>query len=91
MGDERTSWQATARRVTLILMDTAPIPAERADTTRPKTEAECQDRTSWEAEGIAEARAEIAAGFYVDIADVRVWVDSLRTDAPLPLPPIRHS
>jgi predicted transcriptional regulator len=56
-----------------------------------ETEAERQDRLVWEAEGIAEARAELDAGLYVDIADVRAWVDSLRTDTPLPLPPIRHS
>ena len=72
-------------------MDTVPIPTERVDTPRPETETECQDRMAWEAEGIAEAQAEIAAGLYVDIADVRAWVDSLRTDPPLPVPPIRHS
>ena len=72
-------------------MDNAPIPAERVETTGPETEAERRDRVAWEAEGIAEAQAEVAAGLYVDMADVRAWVDSLRTDAPLPLPPIRHS
>jgi predicted transcriptional regulator len=56
-----------------------------------ETEAERKDRLAWEAEGIAEARAELDAGFHVDIADVRAWVDSLRTDTPLPLPPIRRS
>lgn len=56
-----------------------------------ESEAERRDRLAWEAEGIAEARAELDAGLYVDIADVRAWADSLRTATPLPLPPIRHS
>ncbi len=51
-----------------------------------ETEAERQDRFAWEAEGIAEARAEVAAGRLVDAAKVRAWVDSLRTDNPLPVP-----
>ncbi len=70
-------------------MDT--LDPETGHKPRPETEAERQDRLAWEAEGIAEARAELDAGLYVDIADVRAWVDSLRTDTPLPLPPIRHS
>ncbi len=51
-----------------------------------ETEAERQDRFAWEAEGIAEARADVAAGRLVDAAKVRAWVDSLRTDNPLPAP-----
>jgi predicted transcriptional regulator len=45
-----------------------------------ETEAERLDRLAWEAEGIAEARADVAAGRLVDAAQVRTWVDSLRTD-----------
>ena len=56
-----------------------------------ETEAERRNRHAWEAEGVAEARAELDAGLYTDIADVRTWVDSLRTETPLPLPPVRHS
>ena len=63
----------------------APRPEGRAE-----THAEPWDRLAWEAEGIAEARAELDAGLSVDIADVRAWVDSLGTNTPLPLPLIRH-
>ncbi len=51
-----------------------------------ETEAEEQVRIAWEAEGIAEARADVAAGRLVSAARVRAWVDSLRTDNPLPVP-----
>jgi predicted transcriptional regulator len=68
-------------------MDTLnPAPGDHADTPRPETEAEQQRRLAWEAEGIAEARANVAAGRLVDAAKVRAWVDSLRTDNPLPVP-----
>jgi predicted transcriptional regulator len=55
-----------------------------------ETEAERDDRFSWEAEGIAEARAELDAGLYVDAGEMRAWIDSFRTDAPLPPPPTRR-
>jgi len=51
-----------------------------------ETEAELHARIAWEAEGIAEARADVSAGRLVDAARVRAWVDSLRTDKPLPVP-----
>jgi predicted transcriptional regulator len=66
-------------------MDTQ-IPTEPTETTHSETEAERRDRIAWEAEGIAEARADVAAGRLVDAAKVRAWVDSLRTDNPLPVP-----
>jgi predicted transcriptional regulator len=53
---------------------------------RSETEAERLDRLAWEAKGIVEARADVAAGRRVDAAEVRAWVDSLRTDNPLPVP-----
>jgi len=56
-----------------------------------ETEAERQARLAWEAEGIAEADAELDAGLYVDVAEMRAWIDSLRTDSPLPPPPTRRS
>ncbi len=56
----------------------------------PETEAERLDRFAWEAEGIAEARAELNAGLFVDAGEMRAWIDSLRTDAPLPPPPTRR-
>jgi predicted transcriptional regulator len=52
----------------------------------PETEAEREARLAWEAEGIAEARADVAAGRLVDEAKVREWVNSLRTNNPLPVP-----
>jgi len=54
-----------------------------------ETEAE-RDRLAWEAEGIAKARASIAAGMYATSAEVKAWIDSLRTDRPLPVPYPRH-
>lgn len=55
-----------------------------------ETDAERQDRLAWEAEGLAEARAELDAGLYVDADEMRAWIDSLRTDAPLPPPSTRR-
>ena len=68
----------------LHAMDT--MNADTAQTPHAETEAELRDRIAWEAEGIAEARADVAAGRMVDAAKVRAWVDSLRTDKPLPVP-----
>jgi len=51
-----------------------------------ETEAERQARLAWEANMIAEARDDVAAGRLVDAAEVRAWVDSLRTANPLPVP-----
>jgi hypothetical protein len=71
-------------------MDTAPRPDDRADTPSPETEAERQRRLAWEAEGVARARASIAAGYYATSAEVKTWIDSLGTDNPLPVPYPRH-
>jgi len=54
-----------------------------APITHEETEAQQHDR---ETRGIAEARADVAAGRLVDAAEVRVWVDSLRTENKLPVP-----
>ncbi|MFL5285794.1 MAG: hypothetical protein ACJ8AW_33665 [Rhodopila sp.] len=51
-----------------------------------ETEAERQARLAWEAEGIARARASVAAGRVVDSARVKAWIDSLGTDHELPVP-----
>jgi hypothetical protein len=68
-------------------MDTVnPAPGESADTPRPETEAERQRRLAWEAEGLARARASIAAGYYATSAEVNAWIDSLGTGNPLPAP-----
>ena len=62
-------------------MDTAPRPDDRP---APETEAERQHRC--EAEGIARARASIAAGFYATSREVDAWIDSLASANPLPVP-----
>jgi hypothetical protein len=55
-----------------------------------ETEAKERWRLAWEAERIAEARAQLDAGFYVDAADVDAWIDSLDTDNELPPSPTRR-
>jgi predicted transcriptional regulator len=52
----------------------------------PETEAERQRRHAWEADRIAEARADVAAGRLVDSARVKAWIDSIGTDHELPVP-----
>lgn len=71
-------------------MDTVPRPDDRADTPTPESEAERRRRLAWEAEMIAEARAELDAGCYVDAAEVNAWIDSIGTDHELPPPPTRR-
>jgi hypothetical protein len=68
-------------------MDTAPRPDDRAD--RP-AEAERRARLAWEGEGIAEARAQFDAGFYVDAAEIDAGIDSIGADHALPPPPTRR-
>jgi hypothetical protein len=70
-------------------MDDTPHPAESAESPS-ETEAEKKRRFEWEAEMIAEADAEIEAGFYVDGDDMDAWFASLGTDHELPLPPVRR-
>jgi hypothetical protein len=67
-----------------------PAPGESADTPRPETEVERQRRLAWEAEGLARARASIAAGYYATSAEVSAWIDSLGGDNLLPLLNPRH-
>jgi predicted transcriptional regulator len=71
-------------------MESAPSAAGSPDTIRPETEAERRDRLAWEADGIAEADAELEAGLYVDAADIRAWIESIGTDQERPPPPTRH-
>ena len=49
-----------------------------------------RDRLDREAKMIAEARAELDAGLYVDAAEVEAWIDSLGTDHERPLPATRR-
>jgi predicted transcriptional regulator len=72
----------------LHAMDT--MDADATQTPSSETEAERLDRLAWEAEGIAEARAELDAGLYVDADEMRAWINSLHTDAPLLPPPTRR-
>ena len=55
-----------------------------------ETEAERQRQIAWEAEGIAEARAELDAGLYVDADEIAAWIESIGTDHELPLPSTRR-
>jgi predicted transcriptional regulator len=71
-------------------MDTVPRPDDRADPPAPETEVERQRRIAWEAAGIAEAEASLAAGFYVDADEIDAWIDSIGTDHQLPPPPTRR-
>ena len=71
-------------------MDATPRRGDRPVTSRPETDAERKRRLAREAEMIAEARAELDAGLYVDPAEVDAWIDSLGTGHELPPPPTRH-
>lgn len=71
-------------------MDTAPLPGDNARVGSPETEAERQRRIAWEADRIAEARAELDAGLFVDAAEIDEWIDSIGTDHELPPPPTRR-
>ena len=91
--------QAVARRDALAVvrcqdyiasMDTSPHPHDPADTLSPETEAERRARLAWEAVGIAEARAELDAGLYVDADEIDTWIDSIGTDHEMPPPPTRR-
>ena len=71
-------------------MDTVPRPDDRRDTLSAESKAARPRRLAQEAEGIAEARAQVEAGFYVDAAEVDAWIDSIGTHHELPPPPTRH-
>jgi len=51
-----------------------------------ETAAERQARLAWEAERIAEADADIAAGRLIDESEMDAWIDSIGTDHELPPP-----
>jgi len=67
-------------------MDSTPLQGDRAPIDPPETDSERQQRLAWEAEGLAEARASVAAGRLVDSAKVKAWIDSIGTDHELPVP-----
>jgi predicted transcriptional regulator len=51
-----------------------------------ETESERQRRIAWEADGIAKARASIAAGRLIPSEEIDAWIDSLGSDHELPPP-----
>ena len=53
---------------------------------RPETAEARHRRLAWEAEMIAEAEAEVAAGQTISLKAVRAWVESWDTDRELPPP-----
>ena len=79
-------WQLPAATMILRIVDTAPLPADDAPAARRETEADRQRRLAWEAEMIAEARAELDAGLYATSAEVKAWIDSIGTDREMPVP-----
>lgn len=66
-------------------MNDTPIPDDNGPA-RFESAAEKQRCLAREAEMIAEADADIAAGLIVDSADVKAWIDSIGTDHELPPP-----
>lgn len=78
------------RRDYIASIDTVPRPDDDTPDPSPETEAERQARLAWEAAGIAEARAELDAGLYVDADEIDAWIDSIGIDHELPPPPTRR-
>jgi predicted transcriptional regulator len=73
-----------------MAMYPVPTPTDSNDAARPEAATENRDRLAWEAQGIAEARAELEAGLYVDADDIDVWIDSLGTESEMPPPSTRR-
>lgn len=71
-------------------MVTVPLSGDTAQAKRPETSVEKRRRLAWEAEMIAEVRAELEAGLYVDGDEVNAWLDSVGTDHELPPPAVRR-
>jgi predicted transcriptional regulator len=69
-------------------MDT--MNADVAQSQQNDTEADRKGRLACEAARIADARAELDAGLYVDSAEIGAWIDSIGTDHELPPPPTRR-
>jgi len=84
----RTSpWKPATFNASLGIMDTInTAPNDPADSPSEENETDRQQRLVWEAEGLARARASVAAGYYATSAEVNAWIDSLGTDHPLPVP-----
>ena len=81
---DRELWPRAASETISRAMDTTNF--ETGDTRRPEAEADRRRQIAWEAAMIAEADASIAAGLFVDSAEVDAWIDSIGTDHEFPLP-----
>ena len=57
---------------------------------RSDTEDTLSRQAAREVAGVAEARAELEAGLFVDADEIDAWIDSLDTGDELPPPPTRH-
>jgi predicted transcriptional regulator len=66
------------------------VKLETNNIAHPETAADRQRRLAQEAEMIAEARAELDAGLFVDAAEVDAWINSIGTDHERPAPPTRR-
>ena len=67
-------------------MDNAPLPGDDAPSQRLDSEEKRRHKLAWEAEMIAEADADVAAGRLIDEAAIDAWLDSVGTDHELQLP-----
>jgi predicted transcriptional regulator len=67
-------------------MDTTPPTDDRTKPVRYPGAADTQRRLAIEAEMIAEADADLAAGRVIDAADVDAWIDSIGSDHERPVP-----
>lgn len=68
-------------------MDTVNLPpGAQSDPSCAETAAKQRRRLAWEAEMIAQADADIAAGRLVESAKVKAWIDSIGTAHELPAP-----
>lgn len=67
-------------------MDTVPRADDDMSIPDPDSDARRQRRLAREAEMIAEADADVAAGRLVDSAKVKAWIDSIGTAHERPVP-----
>ncbi len=67
-------------------MNTVPNLQNDGRSAPGETPAARRSRLAWEAEKIAEARAQAAAGQTISLEAVQAWVDSWDTDHELPPP-----
>ena len=67
-------------------MDTTKLETDHRSRPRPRP---IGSAVAWEAE-VAEARAELDAGLYVDSAEIGAWIDSIGANHELPRPLTRR-